>query len=114
MPPSAAKRGVEETLQAAGATTGNGTALGIPSSLRDHEFIVKGTGTITSGVISIEEAATPDYTGTWSLISAVNGTDVTAGATKVVHVSSIFSAIRARISTNIGGGGSVNVTYKGN
>ena len=110
---STALRGVPFPLQPALSTTdANGKAASVNPLAEDHVIFIKGTGTITSGVITIEEADTEDYSGTWSSIQAVNGTDVTAGAIKAIHlVQGIYRALRARISTNIGGGGSVEVIY---
>lgn len=77
---------------------------------------VTGVGTLSSGVITIEEAdfnpstaAASLYAGTWSAITTVNASDVTGGAQKAVHLSpSAYSWIRTRISTVIGGGGTVS------
>lgn len=55
------------------------------------------------------------FTGTWSSISTVNATDVSGGSVqKVVHVAAGFYAfVRARISSDISGGGSVTVYLAG-
>ncbi len=78
---------------------------------------VQGNGTTSSGVVTIEEAVYDDqgptsyYTGTWSLITTVNASDVTGGAQSVIHLQrAAFSHIRTRISTVIGGGGTIT-TY---
>lgn len=73
-------------------------------------FYVVGVGTTSSGVITFEEAPTKGYTGTWSSISTMNASDVTGGATKAYHATvSSFAVVRARISTAIGGGGTIAV-----
>ncbi|HEX7936766.1 MAG TPA: hypothetical protein VF573_27345 [Paraburkholderia sp.] len=78
----------------------------------------KGTDTTSSGVITIEEcdynpAVEQDYTGTWSSIATVNASDVTGGAQKAVHLAlGAYGFVRARISTAIGGGGSVSVVLR--
>lgn len=78
-------------------------------------FYVKGAGTTSSGVVTLEEAdwdAKKDaaYGGTWSSITTVNASDVSGGAQKAIHLSpGVFSFVRARISTAIGGGGSITV-----
>lgn len=76
---------------------------------------VTGTGTTSSGVVTIEEAFIPaatyaaSYTGTWSVLTTVNASDVTGGAQKAVHLAvSAYASVRTRISTVIGGGGSVS------
>ena len=77
---------------------------------------VTGAGTTSSGVITLEEAdfepstaAASLYAGTWSSITTVNASDVTGGAQKAVHFTAgSYMWVRARISTVIGGGGSVS------
>lgn len=77
---------------------------------------ITGAGTTSSGVITIEEAdynpasaAADFYTGTWSSITTVNASDVTGGAQKAVHLTvSSYMWVRARISTVIGGTGTVS------
>jgi len=77
---------------------------------------VTGTGTIASGVITIEEAdfnpsTESDYSGTWSVITTVTASGVTGGAQQAIHLTpSAYSQVRTRISTAIGGGGSVSTT----
>lgn len=79
---------------------------------------ITGTGTTSSGVITIETAdynpstqgqANP-YAGTWSAITTVNAVDVTGGAQKLVALTpAAYSYIRARITTVIGGTGTISV-----
>ena len=104
-----------EQLQSA-ATTGTGGVL-LPHG-RSHWLTVslQSNGTTSGGTISIEEARYDpavlnglDYTGTWSVIQAVSASTFTGGAQVVVHVPGSFWAVRARISSNITGGGSVDV-----
>lgn len=71
---------------------------------------VTGTGTIGSGVVTIEEAdinparLAEGYTGTWSAITTVNAVDVTGGAQKAVHLpTGAYGYVRTRISTVLGG-----------
>jgi hypothetical protein len=61
-----------------------------------------GTGTPATGVVTWEEAATPDYAGVWAQIA----TQTTATATQAVvtHVDGAFAWVRSRITTVIGGG----------
>lgn len=79
-------------------------------------FYISGSGTTSSGVISIEEAAPlfpsgPVFgaaTGGYSVITTVNASDVTGGLQKAVHIGPTAAAfVRSRISTAIGGGGTV-------
>lgn len=96
--------------------------LGIPvdvSQFAAPVIYIKGTGTTSSGVITIEEADwSPTefpYTGTWSSIITVNASDVTGGAQKAVHLSiGSYGWVRVRITTEVGGGGSVSVVLRAN
>lgn len=83
-------------------------------------YVVQSHGVTSSGVITFEEASWPesegeDYAGTWSTITTVNASDVNTGsatgtAQKFVHISATANAYtRARISTVIGGGGTISV-----
>ncbi len=78
-------------------------------------FYIVPAGTVTSGVVSIEESAVKDYQGTWSLVtaSAAIGTD----AQQALHLNvaaNSYKWVRARISTAIGGGGTVKVYLQAN
>lgn len=102
-------RGVENILQPLLSTTGNGIAATLPASATKHVVIAKGTGVVSGGIISIEEADVEDYAGTWSVITTVTASNLDGGAIQVVHIDGLLRAIRARISTNIAGGGSISV-----
>ncbi len=78
---------------------------------------VIGTGTTSSGVITIEEAEwdppSSNYGGTWSPITTVNASDVTGGLQKAIHLPlGEYAYVRTRISTAIGGGGSVTTVLR--
>lgn len=85
---------------------------------KEIAIYVTGTGTTSSGVITIEtadynpaKAAAELYAGTWSAITTVNASDVTGGAQKHVPLTdSAYMWIRTRISTAIGGGGTISTT----
>lgn len=84
-------------------------------------FYISGTGTTSSGVISFEEAAPKNVsvipntvfgaaTGNYTAITTVNASDVDGGKQKAVHLTPQgYCYVRARISTAVGGGGSVSV-----
>lgn len=84
---------------------------------RDHvTFYVQGSAdTISSGVLTLEEAAYDPskenaYGGTWSSITTMNAADVTGGAQKAIHLTvASYGWIRARITTAVGGGGTLTV-----
>lgn len=99
------------SAQTASGTTGRANCQANLSNLR---FDVIGSGTLSTGVVTLECAHDVGYTGTWSAIYTVNAADVTGGAVKSVFVSGCFDAVGARISTGITGGGSVSVMVTGN
>lgn len=103
------------------AATASGT-LGVPVKSPGYSlltFVVQGDGVTSSGVITFEEASwgasATDYTGTWSVITTVNASDVNTGsssgsAQKFVHISATAGAyVRPRITTIVGGGGTISV-----
>ncbi len=79
---------------------------------------VQGVGTISAGVLTIEEAYTgddPGYSGTWSLITTVDLTTLSTGKQAIVHIAGSVWALRTRISTGVtGSGGSVTTWAWGN
>lgn len=99
-----------------GVTASGTTSQTIPPGANDAAVLaIIGNGTITSGVITIEEAYAPrfPYSGTWSTVTTVNASDVTGNAQKAVHISpNALLSMRARISTAIGGGGGISVALR--
>jgi hypothetical protein len=82
-------------------------------------FYLTSTGTTSSGVISIEEGAPKkidfpiqvpsEAVGSHSVITTVNASTFTGDAQVAVHLTvASYLFVRARISTVIGGGGSVS------
>lgn len=86
-------------------------------------YITGSPDTISSGVITIEEAAPKNLsepgagavvfgagTGGYASITTRNAADVTAGLQTAAHITvAAYCLVRARISTAIGGGGSISV-----
>lgn len=97
--------GLRVTLQSA-ATSGNGTAVDI-SKAYSATIYCDGTGTVSTGVITIEESRDTAYTGTWSSLTTITASTLTGGADAAVHLNGVYIAVRARISTTVTGGGSV-------
>lgn len=113
--PGGAKRIAMITAQSADETTSQ------PINVQGYVALtvyVTGTGTTSSGVITIEEADYNEdlegiYSGTWSSIATVNASDVSGGQQLAYHIGGpggvfSYSHIRTRISTVIGGGGSIS------
>lgn len=95
---------------------------GIPKDCTGYPYVtvyVTGTGTTSSGVITFEEAdydpnTGVPYGGTWSPITTVNASDVSGGLQKTIKFPvAAYAWIRARISTAIGGGGTITVVLRG-
>lgn len=93
-------------LQSA-ATTGNGTAYDLKGESCEITFYIIPSGTVSGGGVIFETADTTDYSGTWSPLADA----ITPATTTMVHRSftGAFQAVRARISSNITGGGSISV-----
>lgn len=84
-------------------------------------YLSADTGTISSGVISIEEAAPKDFSSSeappvfgadtdgYSLITTYTATGINGGKQVAIHLQvRSYCFVRARISTAIGGGGKVS------
>ena len=77
-------------------------------------WYVVGAGTVTGGVVKIETAHTIDYSGTWAEIDSVDFsspalTNAAYWATGPGHM--LF--MRARVSSNVTGGGTISVFFCG-
>ena len=76
-------------------------------------FYVIGNGTTSSGVITLDESVfvgDQPYGGTPSAITTVNASTVTGDNQSAIHVAvGAYGWVRARISTAIGGGGTISV-----
>lgn len=87
-------------------------------------FYCASAGTTSSGVISFEEAAPATVTapafpaglaeGKYSVITTKNASDFSGDAQVAVHLSvASYGWVRARVSTAIGGGGTVSIVLVG-
>lgn len=84
-------------------------------------FYISSAGTTSSGVVTLEEtnyvadpadasAEVQLYDGTPGVIATVNASDVSGGAMSSVKAPiGAYAFVRARVSTVIGGGGSISV-----
>lgn len=78
------------------------TAVKLGGQVRDVTvYVVAGAG-VSAGVVTIEEAHDPDYSGTWAEVTTV--TTSAASVCNAVHLSGTYKALRTRISTAIVGG----------
>lgn len=90
-------------------TTGTGLGVALPITSTNPRVHIRGAGVITGGNIIIEEAIVPDYAGTWSQIYTIAALGFSGGVEQVVHIYGTIGAIRARISSDIIGGGTITV-----
>ena len=103
---TATQKGVPYTLLAA-TTTGTGTAVAIPIT-SDHQRISIITADTTSGgTLLLEEAHTVDYSGTWSVLATITASALTGGDVQVYHIFGTLGFVRARVSSDITGGGTI-------
>ncbi len=82
------------------------------SSIVESAFYVQFQGGANAGVVKIETAIDPDYAGTWAVLATI--TFAADAAVQYAALTGILRTVRARISTAIGGGGSVTVRMVGN
>ena len=108
-----AQQGTARSTSLSAVTTGTGTAVNVIGREAIAVYIT-GTGTTSAGVITIEEAdwdpvTASTYAGTWASLTTVMASSVTGGAQTVYHVPlGAYRFIRARVSTNVTGGGNVS------
>lgn len=109
---ASAMRGIPVDLLPAGSvSTGAGTAIAIPPSFNNHKFTITTSAGVASGAVQ-PESADASYAGTWNPIGGGPITVPAASSTLEYQFSGRFNAIRANITTIIGGG-TVQVTYTG-
>ena len=92
------------------ATTGTGRAIPM-QECRQIIWTVEGNGTVSAGNVIVETADSLDYAGTWFELDSVAPTTGAAYTNTYPAASSGF--VRARVSSNITGGGSVTVRING-
>ena len=97
-------------LQNAASSTGNGSEFDCRGLDGHHILTVIGTGTISAGGVTWEEALSSGYAGTWRPLAA----EILPVADTVV--AAVYDGplrfVRARISTAVTGGGSVTVRHQ--
>lgn len=71
------------------------------------------SGTISGGTIVIEHSPVADYAGTWNQLDSFSATDADTGAAGYGSFPGPIGFMRARITSNITGGGSVTVRLNG-
>jgi hypothetical protein len=93
--------------------TGVTTGVSIPIHCANFDelvFTLESVGTTSGGTIVIEEAQRSNYSGTWSQIASTAASTFSGTAQLAIHIAqNRFVFVRARISSDITGGGSVLV-----
>lgn len=93
-------------------TTGTGNPLAL-NSTKQASWYVTYSGTVSAGEITIEHAPTTDYAGTWQPLDVIDASLLATGAAGSGTYPGVISFLRARITSNITGGGTVTVYLNG-
>ena len=91
-------------------TTGTGRAIPM-QECRQIIWTVEGNGTVSGGTVVIETSDRMDYTGTWHELDSV--TPSSNAAYQNTYPAAASGFVRARVSSNITGGGTVTVRING-
>lgn len=95
------------------ATTGTGRALAF-NDCRQVNWIIVSEGTISAGTVVIESAHAQDYAGVWNELDSLDATTLDGGkAYGNTYPMPPGGFVRARISSNITGGGSISARLNG-
>ena len=94
------------------ATTGTGEPLAT-NSCKQATWTTVPSGTVSGGTIVIEQASSRDYAGTWFLLDTIDAANAAAGTEGYGTYPGVVAFIRARITSNITGGGNVSVYLNG-
>jgi len=104
-----ATRGVPVTLQDH-VSSGNGEAIAIPPSFRQHQITVEGFSVFVEGSVQPETAETAADT-VWAPLGG--GPIVVPDGKVVYNFEGTFGAIRCPVTTEIANDGECVVTYRG-
>lgn len=94
------------------ATTGTGKSFAA-NSCKQATWTTVCDGTVSGGTILIEQASSTDYAGTWYLLDTITAANASSGTEGYGTFPGVVAFIRARISSDITGGGSVSVYFNG-
>jgi hypothetical protein len=93
---------LDQPLLAAASSLNAASSIDLRGEPSNVTIYIKNSAGVSAGAVSIEEADSTGYTGTWSVISSV--TCDTPSVTNAVHLVGTYKALRTRISTAITGG----------
>lgn len=107
-------KGVEILILDAQTVDETVSTVMVPSSgIKNHTVTIKTSASVT-GVVTVEMANDPTYTGTWYPLIAYDLSTIAAAHEQMYQFSNItMTAIRVRISTVVAGG-NVSASYLGN
>lgn len=89
-----------ENLGTVSATNDAVTVGGdVTLSRRRHTFYIVGDATVATGAVTIEQAPSESFTGTWEAIGSAE--TVVASTVVAASVEGAFGALRARVTTDI-------------
>lgn len=99
---------------AASSTSGTGSAIAL-HDCRQVAYTLRGTGTVTGGVVKFESSLTGDYSGTWNVVGSVDfsSTPLTNSQAQGTFAAGTGGFYRLRISSNVTGGGSIEGLING-
>ena len=106
---AASQKGVPLALLSA-VTTGTSSPALMPITVTLFRVHIVVAQTASAGVISLEEALDPAFAGTWSVLQSIDVTALSGGGEVTYHGAGNCQAIRARVTSNITGGGTVTAT----
>ena len=92
-------------------TSGTGAELAINGAYRNITCYISSAGTIAGGAVTLEEAPTTGYSGTWAAIGSATAVPTSGNTVAVIRATQgAYAYVRARISTSVSGGGTATVT----
>jgi hypothetical protein len=97
-----------KSLQLNAVATGTGTAVDLGGVMRSLRAYATFAADVSAGVVTIEEAPSTSYAGTWAPIGTLSF--VNGGCATLAQAAGGVLAVRARITTTISGGASPTVT----
>jgi hypothetical protein len=99
---------IQDPLSA--VTSGTGAELAINGLYRNITCYISSTGTIAGGAVTLEEAPSSAYAGTWAVIGSATNVPTSGNQVAVIRATQgAYAYVRARISTSVSGGGSATV-----
>jgi len=101
-----------EAYSLSAVTTGTGTAKAM-NHCRQVGWATEYSGTVSGGTILIEQSDQSGYSGTWNQLATIDAANLSAGTDGFGTYPGPMNFIRARITSDITGGGTVSVRFNG-